>query len=266
MKSTTKILIGILISGIVVVLIGSVLLYTYNAPKKGLTFDSKLTQVNVPPFRVVNVLVDSTGQLPKEYGFLESELSIVPVIGSQNTLSYPERLEPYLSITTKNDTVNLIFNISSDALPGELSKKKQLYFELLAMKLTADSSLVAVSSEARGLKLRLCNMKADSVALNVYAYSLKVDSCDLRSLSVKKAATLELVNSRIGNTYLDLDDVSRWSVTNCKLDNEYLTGSRNHRNELQKGECRQMHWMPKNKDARLSVTFNEEVSVSTLKR
>lgn len=265
MKSTTKILIGILISGIVVVLIGSVLLYTRDTPKEDLTFDGRLAQVNVAPFHVVNVFVNSGGQLPKNNIILEGDLSIVPVSGIQNTLSYPEDLERYLSVVTKNDTLNLIFNISSSTLPDKFGNKEWIFMKVSEMKLTADSSLVAVSSGVRGLKLQLLNMKADSVALSADAYFMRVDSCDLRSFSVNNVAELQLMHSRISNVYLDLDSVHGWSVTDCQIENEYLTGSGSHHNELQKGECRQMYWTPKSKDAQLRVTFNEEASVSLLK-
>ena len=130
------------------------------------------------------------------------------------------------------------------------------------MSLTADSSLVAASSEARRLNLQLLNMKADSVALS--ASYLRIDSCDFRSLSVNNADNLDLVNSRIRYVYLDLDGMRHWSAVHCQLDNEYLTGSREHYNEIQKGECSQMHWKPKNKDAQLNVTLKQEASVLLL--
>lgn len=260
MKCTTKILIGILLSGVVVVIIGSILLFTVGKSDDSLRFDGKALQVNVTPFRVVNVLVEGEGQMKKDLILINGDLTLSPVVAGQHTLSYPESLEHFLSVETKNDTLNLMFKMSGLHLPAKHEKETLLYLELSQIMLTADSSLAAVRSEARRFTINLMNLKSDSIALS--ASYLNVDSCNFRSLSVVNTRQLKLNNSRIQSVYLDLDGMGDWNVTGCQLENEYLTGSDNHRNNLQKGECSHMYWKPKNENAELQVTLKEAASVS----
>ena len=46
-----------------------------------------------------------------------------------------------------------------------------------------------------------------------------------------------------------------WRVEKSDIDTEYLSGDYKHRCELPRGECRQMFWIPRNKDAELRVTL-----------
>lgn len=262
MKCTTKILIGIVLSGIVMVTVGTILLCTIDWPKKGLVFDGKPVQLNVAPFRVVNVKVEAGERLKEDPIFLEGNLSILPAVGGQHLLSYPEELEPYLSVVTKNDTLNLIFKLSESTLPDKQKNEEWIFLVFPKMTLTADSSLVAVHSDARRLSVELMNLKSDSVSLE--ASWMNVDSCHFRSLFVKKTGNLNLKNSQIQSVYLDLDDVRSWNVAKCQIENEYLTGGGNHYNDLNKGECRHLYWKPKNDDAQLRVTLKEGASVSLL--
>lgn len=260
MKCTTKILIGILLSGMVVVVVGFLILSTFKGRREDLRFDGKHTQMNVAPFRVVNVRVEAGERLKKEDITIQGNLSILPSAGKQNVLSYPENLEHYLSVVTTNDTLNLILKISEYSLPDKLKNKERILIELPVMSLTADSTLATAYSEASGLNINVSNLKADSIHLK--AAWLKVDSCHFRSLSVNSTGRMTLKNSQVHNFYLDMDNTNRWDVTNCQIENEYLTGGGRHHNDLKRGECRNMYWKPKNKEAELRVTLNEEASVS----
>lgn len=256
MKSTTKILIGILISGMVITIVGTILFCTIEWPGGRVVFNGELTQMDVSPFRVVNVSLDAGKQLGKRSVAVGGGLSVVKSVDGKNRLSYPKDLEHYLSVVTENDTLYLKFKISE----SKSEKQDKFFLEISKMVLTADSSLVAVQSKIPGFFIKLKKMEADSVSLK--AFFINVDSCRFRSLSVQKALSLNLKNSCIHNTYLDLDSISGWSADSCRLENEYLTGSKRHYNDLKKGECRRMYWSPKKKDAKLNITLKEEACVS----
>lgn len=242
-------------SGVVITIVGTILFCTVEWPGGKVLFDGALTQMDVSPFRVVNVSID-TGKLNKRRVAVDGGLSVVQSVDGKSKLSYPKGLEHYLSAVTENDTLYLKFKISD----SNAKKQDKFFLEISKMILTADSSLVAVQSEIPGFFVKLEKLEADSVSLK--AFFLNVDSCRFRSLSVQKTRSLKLKNSCIHNTYLDLDSVSGWSADSCKLENEYLTGSKRHYNDLKKGECRRMYWNPKNKDAELNITLEAEACVS----
>lgn len=262
MKCTTKILIGILLSGLVVVMVGTILNFTLGHRRDRWQFVGESTQVEVAPYRVVNVWIQDEEQLKKEEIYVNGYLALLPAVDGRRTLSYPKDMEHYLFMETKNDTLNLIFKITAHNLPDEYKDKERVGLSIAQMTLMADSSLVAVCSRVEGLNIQLSKLKLDSVTLR--ASYLEVDSCDLRSLAVDDTWQLRLRNSRIHNVYLDLDRVPNWSVSACQLENEYLTGSRNHYNNLQKDECRRMYWKPKSEEAELTVRLKSEACVSLL--
>lgn len=262
MKCTTKILIGILLSGIVVVTVGATLVVKLSPRIENLRIDGEPVQMEIAPFRLVNVKLEVDGQLKEKYISVEGDFSILPANGGQSVLSCPEGLKRYLTVVTRNDTLNLIFKLSAQNLSDAQKNRNWMSLEYSKMTLTADSSLVAVQSDVPYFTVNLKHLASDSVSLN--SAFLNVDSCHFRSISVKDTRDLQLKNSQIQNVYLDLDNVNRWNTTGCRLENEYLTGNGDHRNNLQKGECRNMYWKPKSENAQLNVTFNEGASVSLL--
>ena len=48
-----------------------------------------------------------------------------------------------------------------------------------------------------------------------------------------------------------MDGVWRWTFENTEVGTEYLSGSNQHSNDLQKGECKRVVWTPLTEDARL---------------
>ena len=65
-----------------------------------------------------------------------------------------------------------------------------------------------------------------------------------------------LKNSQVKELNIDLDQIGNtWIIENCDIEVENLTGSNKHSVSLPKSEAKLMHWMPKNKDAQLTVTL-----------
>lgn len=54
-----------------------------------------------------------------------------------------------------------------------------------------------------------------------------------------------------------MDGVWRWTFENTEVGTEYLSGSNQHSNDLQKGECKRVVWTPLTEDARLQVNVRE---------
>lgn len=252
-----------ILSGIVVVTVGTILVCTTGEPREQLVFDGKLVQMDVAPFRVVNVVVETDEQLNNTNVSIKGDFTILPTVSGQSRLSCPEGLKRYLSLVAKGDTLNLVFEISTYTLPEQYKRLDWIGLEFSEMTLTADSSLVAVHSKVNQMGVSLMNLKSDSLSLK--ASQADVDSCDFRSLFVEDTSRLKLKNSQIHNAYLDLDNVRSWSASDCQIENEYLTGSERHHNNLQKGECRQVHWLPKNEDAELRITLKEAATVTLRK-
>lgn len=247
-------------SGIVAVVVGTILFCTIEWPTNRVLLDGELTQVDVTPFRVVNVSVDEQKLLDEGKMAIFGGLSIVQSTDGKPSFSYPKAMEHYFSIVEQNDTLHLIFKSQPNS-----KTEDEVFLEISKMILTADSSLVAVRSDVSGLSVNLMKLESDSVSLK--ASFINVDSCRFRSLSVQQAMNLKLRNSLIHDAFLDLDSIRHWSADSCQVETTYLTGSKRHYDNWDKRECSRMYWKPKNKDAelRLYVILNEETGVSLSK-
>lgn len=264
MKCTTKILIGILLSGVLLVIAGGIVIFSWalkpheKPQESGL--GGKPMSVDVAFFRVVNISMHASDGRGSDRIAIYGDINLLPTTNKAKQFIYPEELAPYLKVVEKNDTLNIQFNISEHKLPNHFKHGQWISINCTAMTLTAGPSLAAVRSDVSGLNVRLLGMEADSITLN--ADRLSVDSCHFNAVAVQSSQQMNLSNSTIKNVYLDLDRMGQWSVNNCRIANEYLTGSGHHHNNLQKGECAQMHWTPKHPDAELNVRLKGKASVS----
>lgn len=255
MKRTTKILIGLLLSGFLGSIIATTLTFLM---KKSQVFvmEGKPVQMDLSSFRVLAVSVESDGKLKKSNLWFSNDLTVLPAQSGKNVLTFPADMRKFLSVVMKNDTLLLSFKMLQQNLPDAYKHRNWMTVAFSGFTLSADSLLATVDSRDVNMLLRLKKREADS--LTVTASDFVVDSCRLRSLLVPYANKMNLEKSCIANLYLDLDGMWKWNVNNCEIENEHLTGSKSHNNQLNKGECRRVYWKPKEKDAQLNIQLNEE--------
>lgn len=262
MKCTTKILIGVLLSGALLVATMTILTYSFGTPRESLVFNAKPISMDVPAFRVVDLHVQAGQGLENKDISLYGDFNVLPMQGDKQVFTYPEDLAPYLSVVSKHDTLRIIVNVSKDNLPDSYKNRDWLTMNLSFMTLTADSSLSVVRSDIRDFAVNLLDITADSLSLT--AHAVNVDSCSLRALSVQDTHRFKLLKSQVTNVHLDLDGVRDWNVDNCRIENEYLTGSDTHYNEWQKSECRNVYWTPKKADAKLQIVLKDKATISSV--
>lgn len=262
MKCTTKILIGALVSGALLVAAITIFTFSFGVKLDSLAFKAKPVSIDVSAFRVVDLHM----QVEKDLGYKEvslyGDLNVLPMQGGKQVFTYPEDLAPYLSVVSKQDTLRITVNVSKDNLSDSYKKRDWIAMSCSPMTLTVDPSLLAVRSDIRDLTVNLSGITADSLSLA--AHALKVDSCSLRALSVQDTYQFKLLKSQVTDVHLDLDGMGDWSVNNCRIENEYLTGSDTHYNEWQKSECRHVYWTPKSSKAKLQVVLKDSASISSV--
>ncbi len=262
MKRTTYILIGLLASGIIVIMAVcfTVLLTserrsdTWNTLLGAEPIEKELSGVHT-----LRMIVNQEKKSKRVY--LDGMVRILPCSDSQKEkITYPE--SPYLNVVQRNDTLFIELDLDAYKRNEEIAKNQTPYLRLVPPIRLNVNQLVAINTEMEGVELVVENMKADSLAISSRNQKVVLDSCQLRSLNAAgHGLRLHAKDSKIGNYYLNLDGVWEWTLENTQIDTEYLTGKGSHSNELKRGECRRMIWTPASEKAHLTVTVYDKADM-----
>lgn len=257
MKRTTYILIGMLIA-VLVLMVGGILYISTqgtDADLYTLPVSDKMEKTEFPGIRAVKLYTDDS----RSIGLQGAHLNVVPASDGQVRLSYPEC--DYLKVSRDADTLVICLDLSNYKFPdgGKDYILPTLRVDGLQLTLEADADLTFLSNRIGGMNTRIRGMQSDSLTIYSRGGEIRLDSCHIRALNVDGWYLAFNANqSTIRHLYLDLDGINNWTVNQCTIDTEHLTGSGKHRNQLGKGECRQVVWTPKEEDASLSVVLSEK--------
>lgn len=258
MKRTTYILIGILVLGLLVLL--ALVFYAsiaVNKPKEDKELFPESVSMDATGVHTVRFRLDkANADIP-----LLGRLWVKPGQGKVKAFSYPKGASQYFTVEREKDTLFVSFRYDEKMF----SDKKGMY-ELptrgLKFDLEADSTLSHIYNDAGGLGVALSNLTLDSLSVRTMLQGFQVDSCRFRSLNTEVfSGSFDVYRSTIRDLHINLNGITNWRVEKSDIDTEYLSGDNKHWCELPRGECRQMFWIPRNKDAELRVTLKTEARV-----
>ena len=239
MKRTTYIFIGLLVSGLIVIVATIIFIFMSGKPyqEDGAFLGNEQVKMDLNGVHVIKVFTSQDGVSEARRVFISGEMKIGSTAASsgKELVSYPKG--DYLNVTQKNDT--------------------------LFMKLDLNVNNIPEKYRDRGLKLNLIGIETDSLFVRGNRYNISLDSCRLGSCDIQgNGLDFHAKDSKIENFYLNLDGVWRWTFENTEVGTEYLSGSNQHSNDLQKGECKRVVWTPLTEDARLQVNVREKAEIT----
>jgi hypothetical protein len=272
MKLTTKIVTGIIIS-IFLLSIGVIIgisfidIEKYRQSYTGVSLprisQENIITVEVEPYQTI--MVDKELMNDKRDFNPFGTILIKPINeGEKNKLFLPEELLRFTDITSSNDT--LIIRLKMDELyeqhyPNKETKSGILY-ALDGANFFIHSNTVDVICNMYGIELDIRNMETDRIKINTYD-DVTIDSChtNLIKPTMSKGGRFLLKNSQVKELNIDLDQIGYgWQIENCDIEVENLTGSGKHRTDLAMSEAKSMNWLPKSKDAQLTVTLHGDTA------
>lgn len=267
MKRTTYILMGLLVSGLILIVATVIDRYMSknSLPKNSIILGPERTEKNLKDVHVVKMIINQFEQAAKKRVVLGGEFTISssPTPGNDR-ISYQK--SEFLNVSQKEDTLLLAFDISIYNVPADVWKQDYILLLGMDIQLSVDS-LTVIESLVNSSTLKLKKLKMDSLVVRGRSQSVLLDSCQFRSFDIAglESLSFEAKNSKIDNLFIDLDGVWDWQTEHSIIGTEYLTGAGNHNNNIQKGECDRLIWTPKNKDATLGLTLREKAEVSIMK-
>lgn len=263
MKRTTYIFIGLLVSGLMVIVATIIFISMSGKPyRQDVNFggDEQVT-MDLNGVHVVKVFVSQDGVPEERHVFVNGEMKIESIFTSvgKEQISYPKG--KYLNVIQKNDTLFMKLDFSSKNISDKYHNRGFIYSTGFDVKLAVDS-LAGIITDTDGLKLNLKGIDTDSLFVRG-RYNILLDSCQIHSLDIQgNRLEFRARNSIIENFYLNLDGVWKWTFENTEVGTEYLSGSDRHSNNLQKGECKRVVWTPLTGDARLQVNVREKAAIT----
>ena len=260
MKRTTYIMAGMLLAGLVV--IAGCLFYMSahgtDVRNNSLNITGEMKTVKLPDCKIVQVSLKQDKSVEGRWIAVdEGKFIVQPADSLAGNITYPDGLDKYMSVQNNGDTLNVVLNFSTDKLEEQFRNRQWFSVNTGQILLSVPSTVEGIILKVNGLTTVFKDFNRDSLAFDIYNSAI-VENCRFKSLNAK-ADDLQLQSGEVQDLYLNLDHVLRWSVKvdSFQIDTEHLSGSREHHNQLQKGECRQVLWTPLTDGASLTMKLNQ---------
>lgn len=268
MRLTTKIIIGIIL-GIFAISLALIIGFSFTEPRNysnnRTDFDLSETEKKIVDIGNFETLVldieglNNTG-ITNPYG----ELSVLPLDRASEEapkIELPKGMADHLITQFSGDTLYLTIDVEGLEKSIRIGEFDKYHSSIEGLSLTIYSHSTDVINKAPRISTRIEGMEADEIKVSSRG-SIRIKDCTAKTIRPRTTshASLLLENSRVGTLYIDLDEIRNWTVKNCDIAVENLTGSSEHSVLQPKSEAREVNWIPKTKDAKLHVTLRADTA------
>lgn len=252
MRQTTKITIGVL-TAFILLSIGYIF-YLSTLPSEDYT-GKKIAQTfshtSLEPYHVVIFEMATAGvqEVPQA---LYGNLSFKSGATEGYQMECPKDVLKYMTYRSVNDTLRITVDGSRLNKDYQLYKAKGMYLLTgFNLSFSTDSTLQIINRiQTTGLTLKQQQYQRLAIESN----KVSIDSCRIGDLAISSGcSSFAATNSVIPTLNIDLDRIGSWTIKDCRIETENLTGGSSHYVDLTKEECQRMNWIPKNEKAELSV-------------
>ena len=266
MKRTTYLFIALFCSGIVLILAMAACFLLGGVEKPtsytgNLKLEGAATVRQLPSFRVLELSCSLPSQGMHRFWVESGELKIRPAGNEGNALTLPEAVEHALSTTLHGDTLKAVLQLSDTMIVQTQDLPYVLNMAVGDWELALAPGVECIVNRMAGQRTVLQGMACDSLAIS--GTHVAVDSCRMGAFNVQDVRTLKLQSGDIRSLYFNLDFNPSWTVDveKCRVGTECFSGSGKMNVTLDDG-CKQMRWMPSNKDATLTLELKKAADVS----
>lgn len=269
MKTTTYILGAMVLGLFLLIAVGVATLYYYSTPQKTQTFclSGEVTTRQLPACNVLKIIYQEATYENHHHScndyFNDSRLQVEGTVSTVPLFSFPSSLAPFFQVSQQADTVFITIGIPLEEREKHVDTPYQaLWVTIRDLRLQLPSSVQHLEVSLSNMPVQLRALRQDSLFCRIEGTAI-IDSCRFQSLSMK-ADKVCYNSGAINRLHMDLDAVREWTVQSdsCHIDTEYLQGSGYH--SVQQGECRKVHWFPRNSEASLQLSLQQAAEVYLL--
>lgn len=267
MKRTTYIILGMLLAGLVAVcgLIFYASTQIISEDDSVMEIGGERKSVPLPECKVVQFvsarkIVCDNGDT-KRIGFNYLPLRVVPADSLAGSLSCLSGLERYLTLDTMGDTLRISLRFDKGELETEFRDIKWVNVRSEELVLSLPANVRQITSSLNSQPVTFKDLERDSLSFSTDGYT-EVENCHFRALSVQ-SGNLRFNSGEALHLHLNLDEIDNWIVESdaFHVDTEYLYASNEQKCILEKGECREVIWMPQSEKALLNIRLDQAAKI-----
>nr|WP_302436642.1 hypothetical protein [Bacteroides intestinalis] len=267
MKRTTYIIFGMLLAGLVVVCGGIFYTFTqmgdWNDSVMEIGGERKTTQL--PECKVIQLVsdketVDDNGDV-RVTAFNSLPLKVSQTNNPTGTFTYISGLDKYMTLNSVGDTLRISLNFDRNKLEKKYKDIQWLNIRSEEMVLTLPANVQQVTSNLRQQTATFKDFDCDSLSFSI-DYYVEIENCRFKALFAQ-SGDLQFNSGEVSNLHLNLDGINNWTVKADAfyIDTEYLYASDKSECTLEKGECKQVVWIPQSRDASLDIKLKEAAKI-----
>jgi len=272
MKRTTYIIFGMLLAGLVVVC-GSII-YTSTQvtgwDNVAMNINGEVKTVELPECKVVKLLAARRIMTKKDdkevtgigmVAFVDVPLKVRQAESASGTFTYASEMDEYMTMNQAGDTLRIVFDFPQDKLQEKFKDLYWLNLRSVEMTLALPEGVQTLHADLEAQNVTVEGFNRDSLSLIVRNYAI-LNDCRFNTLTVQKGAWL-FNSGSVDNLHLYLDGIRSWNVnaSSFQVDTEYLYAHGNPRCSMEKGECRQVVWIPQSDKASLNIALKQAARV-----
>ncbi|OJV42889.1 MAG: hypothetical protein BGO29_06905 [Bacteroidales bacterium 36-12] len=185
---------------------------------------------------------------------------------NESSFFMPKALIEFTEVISQNDTLLVLINMDklADRYRGAANKKRFLFTLIEGFNFYAYTNSVDIINSDNFLSSISIDVKdITSKHIKVDAFSdINIDNCSAEVINpMGLNGRCVIKNCRAEELNIDLDNMaSSWSVEDCKIEVENLTGSHKKSVWARKGNFKVMNWKPKTKDSELTITLHSDTA------
>lgn len=274
MKTTSKIIIGLLVAIPLLIFIFAIL-YTNvfvlsEEDRNYYVNNGQLTTIELPVCKAIEFRTGAEYKKVSEGGYMafdqfyfSSELKVTPTTEAHASFTITEALKSHTAISMHGDTCVVTFSFPRAELPERYGRVGLLHVITGDMQLTLPKDVVYINDYV--MHLFICQgLSHERLTFNTNARIDMYDS-NIDTLNVQSSRLLQLKSGHVKHLFVDADRVNWQQFYNAAfVDVEHISGTRNVRRYIISDENR-ITWEPKSDHARLELVFAGPMEVEVNK-
>lgn len=266
MRLTTKITLGI-VGGLLSLAIAFIIICSFGDRKDYQRFKSQgipqddLSEVSIQPFKTV-VLAESEPGEHNHRIHLSGNLVIKPLQNDseREQLFLPTPLLNYISTEISNDTLRI--SIDSERLYQAYREGKEVFY-LNGLRMYLHTKDLDLVNRHQNIHTDIQDLTSSKIKIETLT-NLSLKNCIvdvIEPVLMRDGSKFNLKNTQVKQMNIDFDKMNVWlNIEDSQVETWNITGSQNCRTDLQKCKTKTVNWMPRSKEASLSVTLQGDTA------
>lgn len=274
MKTTSKIIIGLLVAIPLLIFIFAILctnVFVLSEEDRNYYVNNgQLTTIELPVCKAIEFRTGAEYKKVSEGGYMafdqfyfSSELRVTPTTEAHASFTITEALKSHTAISMHGDTCVVTFSFPRAELPERYGRVGLLNVITGDMHLTLPKDVVYIEDGV--LNLFSCtDLSCGRLTFDAHARIDMYDS-NIDTLNVQSSRLLQLKSGHVKHLFVDADRVNwQQSYNAAFVDVEHISGTRNVRRHVT-SDSNRIVWEPKSDHARLELVLAGPMEVEVSK-